>query len=132
MNILYMHTKGVTRCDNRNVKHWASYMQHFLVDKHQRCIDDLNAGVSCVGVDYHQTPLPHFSGNFWWASGEYIASKRNTTLPQSAIDVGVTSQRWFCEFWLLDDCNPKISVLHNSGVDLYAVPYTEDKYLLNV
>jgi hypothetical protein len=71
-NILYLHSKGVTKGHNPPVSHWIDFMEFFLIEKHEDCILDLNA-FDAVGVNMKQTPRLHFSGNFWWSNSNYIS-----------------------------------------------------------
>jgi hypothetical protein len=70
---LYLHSKGVTKVTNENIKDWRRCMEFFLIKNSKKCIDKLNEGYDTVGTMKHPTaPYPHYSGNFWWASGRYL------------------------------------------------------------
>ena len=78
--ILYMHSKGVTRTieTERNVTasvvyYWRTFMEYELFARHRECIARLDSS-STVGVNYREFPTPHYSGNFWWARGDYFLS----------------------------------------------------------
>ena len=71
MNVLYLHTKGITKSDNLNVKCWVQYMCFFLIHKHKQCLELLKENDS-VGVNLHDDPVLHYSGNFWWATSAHI------------------------------------------------------------
>ena len=70
-NILYLHCKGVTKQGNQNVQSWIEMMEYFLIEKHERCIADLS-NFDALGTNFGGSP-PHFSGNFWWATSNYIS-----------------------------------------------------------
>jgi len=66
---LYIHSKGVTRCNEpyyKNVEDWRKLMEFFLIDNYQKCIEELN-NYDAIGINYVNTPK-HFSGNFWWTN----------------------------------------------------------------
>ena len=70
---LYLHSKGVTKATNENIKDWRRCMEYFLIKKGNRCLDKLNEGYDTVGIMKHPwAPHLHYSGNFWWASGKYL------------------------------------------------------------
>ena len=73
----YIHTKGAQYTDLFKsefipfVDSWRNYLEYFVIVNHEECIKKLNSYDIC-GTEWHQTPEPHFSGNFWWARSDYI------------------------------------------------------------
>jgi hypothetical protein len=112
---LYLHTKGVANgADNPCVDEWRRYMTHFCVGQWRKCIDALNSPTMCVaGCDWRIDPVPHFSGNFWWARGDYIAGLK----PISETPV-VISDRHRAEFWIGTGM-PGYAALHDCGISQY-------------
>jgi hypothetical protein len=108
--VLYFHTKGITQYSEAT-ESWRLYMQYFVVDRWKDCIAKLEEGFDCCGVMWNkETPLgywPHFSGNFWWATTDYI-----NTLDHSYLD---HPWRYMREFWIGSNPNVKACELHNSG-----------------
>lgn len=102
----YLHTKGVSITEKNKtwyhnstnyehlkncVEDWREYMEYFLIDKYDLCIESLN-NRDAVGVQY--TKEHHcFSGNFWWSKSDYI----NKLTDLNLID---KSHRWNAEFWV--------------------------------
>lgn len=78
--VMYMHTKGMQHYYGSvkntsalsNVNTWRKFMEYVCIDQWRECINDL---IECdaVGMNLYKTPFVHFSGNFWWATGEHIA-----------------------------------------------------------
>jgi len=69
----YMHTKGaslVATPHQRAADAWRRYMEHFVVENWQDCAAALNTYETC-GVEL-QCEESHYSGNFWWATSEYL------------------------------------------------------------
>lgn len=126
--VLYIHSKGASKTGNPNVKAWVDYMEYFLIENYSLCLNYLNK-FDTVGVDYLPQPMPHYSGNFWWANGHYI--KNHKTFDQGLSNSIINDPRWYCEFWLLHDENVKAKCLHNSNIDLYGNLYTKDKYKIS-
>jgi hypothetical protein len=129
VNILYIHTKGISFDDDYLEENdWIDMMLHFLLNKN--CInllndyDTLGCNYITSGLDYHPdgtttTAPPHYSGNFWWAKSEYLR-----TLPLIP-EVGVTINKNDAEYWLMK-LNPNYLELHHSGVDHYRERYPKE------
>lgn len=80
--VLYFHTKGVTHPDNKKSKDWRGFMEYAVIDNYAACIKYLDNGYTTVGCNLNIQPSPnqvptHFSGNFWWATGEYILKNKS-------------------------------------------------------
>jgi hypothetical protein len=91
--ILYLHTKGVTCPNSKNVSDWKNMMTHFLVNKCTDCFELLKK-YDTVGCNYTEAPHKHYSGNFWWANSNYI--KRLSKIP-------CDSKRHDAEWWILSN-----------------------------
>lgn len=122
-NVLYLHCKGVTKPTHRNVQAWVDYMEYFLIEKWQEALNALKDHDTC-GVNLQSSPLPHYSGNFWWAKNSFIQRTNRFDVrdwPRRG------QPRNMCEFWLLNHqvnpCN-----LYTSGVHHYREYYDESNY----
>ena len=87
--VLYLHTKGVTRYNTstynlnennftvpkmyNNIADWRNLMEFFLIKKFKTCLFILDKGIHTLGINYVTNPK-HYSGNFWWANGNYLRS----------------------------------------------------------
>jgi hypothetical protein len=115
--ILYLHTKGVSRRhQDSNITDWSRYMEYFAIECWRDCVRALKENDAC-GVNWRAYPSPHFSGNFWWATGNYIAS-----LP-SYIGKGYCDP----EMWI-GLSSPRVKCFQESFVNHYTHPYPESKY----
>jgi len=79
---LYLHAKGAWRgslkgINGAGIQSYVDFMEFFLIEKYYHCIDLLKENKSC-GVRrctyYNKELTGHYSGNFWWARNDYIAS----------------------------------------------------------
>jgi len=120
-NVLYLHSKGVTKPNHKNIQDWKNLMEYFLIEKFQLCIDSLQKHDVC-GVNY-LPGRPHYSGNFWWATSSHI--KKLKKLKTEMVD------RLYCEYWLFD-ITDKIErkEIYNTGIDHYKNSYPRDKYAI--
>jgi hypothetical protein len=119
----YLHSKGVSKTNNRGliepIKSWRIYMEYFLIEKYNLCLNELNSGWDAVGVKIRLTPNKfwwensnlgyrprHFSGNFWWSKSDFIKK-----LP----DIKVLSlcDRHEAEFWI-GYSNGKLKCIHDT------------------
>lgn len=119
--ILYIHSKGVTKPNNKNIQDWVNLMEYFLIEKHEKCLEALDNHDVC-GVNYLPSK-PHYSGNFWWANSKHINRLRE--LKAEKID------RLYCEYWLFDIQDTiKRKEIYNSGLDHYKNSYPREKYAI--
>jgi hypothetical protein len=121
----YFHSKGVSKLSNnfltKNIKSWREYMEYFMIDKYDICLNELNLGWDAVGVKLRKTPntkFNHFSGNFWWTKSKFI-----NTLP--SIDSLDLTKRHNAEFWI-GYTNGKLKCIHNSTEAGYQKIITEN------
>jgi hypothetical protein len=130
-NVLYLHSKGVTKPGNKNIDEWSDLMEYFLIEKYKDCLFYLSEYDTC-GVNYRKNPMPHYSGNFWWATSSYILSRdRFDRLKNSRFTPQTfhSTERHYCEFWLLDSENGNHKILYNSNINHYRQNYPREIYV---
>lgn len=115
--LLYLHTKGVTKPNNRNVCDWIDYMLYFLVEKYETCLENLNL-YDCVGVNLQTFPHLHYSGNFWWSKKSFIKNLDKCEY------VNYNSP----EFWITSNGFGKYKNLYSSNVNHYHSNFPPEKY----
>ncbi len=101
--VMYVHTKGVSAPQDQVKVHWRRLMTHYVVKQWPTNLAAL-ADFDMVGVGWtNSVRLPHYSGNFWMARAEWIASLDS---PQRYRDAGgpwVAGQSWermSSEMWI--------------------------------
>jgi hypothetical protein len=120
MNVLYVHTKGVTKTTNAlrvNVKSWVQYMCFFLIYKYKDCVECLKS-CDTVGLNLHTYPVLHYSGNFWWATSAHI--KRLEPCHYTYYNSP--------EFWITERQLGKHRCLWESDVNHYHEIYPPERY----
>lgn len=114
--VLYLHTKGVSSPTSVNIKDWINYMLYETVERWSRCVDALDT-YDCAGCNQAATPYPHFSGNFWWATGLHIR-----TLAVSAL-----TDKMSAEWWILS--KPAYALeLNRSGINHFHEAFPRARY----
>lgn len=121
--ILYLHSKGVTKPPHEipKVNAWVDFMEFFLIENYHECLKDLSKDFDAVGVNLKLEPR-HFSGNFWWASGDYISS-----LEECA------DTYYAPEMWHLSKCsNNRIKSYFNTNKNLYHEIINKEEYQMEL
>jgi GR25 family glycosyltransferase involved in LPS biosynthesis len=124
--ILYLHTKGISyKVDDptgirKNVDDWRNVLMYFMLDKHAACHQILQ-NYDVAGCNYLTSPEHHFSGNFWWATSNYI-----NTLPV----IYEVHKPNSAEFWLLAHDKVRIYELHHSNKNHYRESCAPEEYVI--
>lgn len=121
--ILYIHTKGITQYNTIRetpVREWRKMMEYFLVEKWENCVEKLNDGYDCCGINYqdHAANINNslklikiFNGNFFWSKSSYIKKLDNKILFE---------HRYSAENWILSIEHKAFSFLNvPPSFDLY-------------
>lgn len=122
--ILYLHTKGVSYQKDHEfvpgILSWIKYMMYCLVEKHEECLQLLDiydvVGTNFRDKTFEQINPPHYSGNFWWGTTNYM----------SKLYVDYMIDKYHAEFWLMQQ-KPlffNCAILHH----LYQVNYPLENY----
>jgi hypothetical protein len=77
---LYMHTKGMTRPESLPVREWRKCFEYFLITQAHQYVDLLESNDTLgifrlqnrYRIDGVGMVTDHYSGNFWWARGDYL------------------------------------------------------------
>ena len=116
--ILYLHTKGISyEVYTPGITDWRHMMLYYLVIHHRKCYHLLHSMLyDTIGVNYAKfKENRHYSGNYWWATVQYISQ-----LPY----IPITSSKYQAEFWSFKfPVSGRHISLHTSRVDHGAVRY---------
>jgi hypothetical protein len=73
--IFYCCNAGVSHPPNHDLyPEWRRLMNYWSFTRWKDCVTALEEGYDTVGIEWQSDPVPHWSGNFWWATPEYIAT----------------------------------------------------------
>ena len=141
LNVLYLHTKGVTKPGYQQIIDWTNLLSHFNIVKWQDRLKDLEEN-DCSGINffgnpddinlhpstwgYGKAPL-HYSGNFWWSKSSHIKKLPNMSnwLPDN------NYQKWrvMAEMWLCQITDGNYFNAFSSDVDHYQNLYPKELYV---
>ena len=123
LKILYFHTKGITQFNTERenpVREWRRMMEYFLIDNWENCVNKLNEGYDCCGINYqnHAANVKNemkliqiFNGNFFWTNSNYVKKLDDSILFE---------HRYSSENWILSESNNSFSFLNvPPSFDLY-------------
>mgnify|MGYP003337164235 CR=1 FL=1 len=123
--ILYLHTKGASKQNvpnYNNIISWRHLMNYWNIEKSDFALDILkNTNYNAYGVllcDINNCIF--YSGNFWWASSNYLS--------QLSIDDLLCSDRFHKEFWI-GSGNGKMYNLDSCSGYGYVDRFTLDKWI---
>ena len=119
IKILYFNGLGVTG-NNLFKQSWRKYLTYFNIYQFMECIKALDNGYNVAGVDWRIDPVPHFSGNFWWANSSYLKTLpkiQSLNKPYSPI---ILTLRHNAEMYIgMNNSIVKPRILHQSNVSQY-------------
>ena len=135
--VSYIHGKGSRLPPEASVTRflrqwdWRRFHLYFLVEAPAGCLRALSSGkYDACGVNALVLPEfsePHFNGNFWWASCEYI----NNELPDPLLEPPPKGYELYFwpEFWLGSSMRARFFSCFKSGVDHYKSEYGRANYV---
>lgn len=124
--ILFFHAKGASKEYVPQLQAWRLFMEYYVIDQWKTCISCLNK-YNSVGVKLRYKPVPHFSGNFWWANSDYLNTCDHRLLYTKYFESKVDR-----EFWIGTGKNFNPIDLHSVPEDLsmHGTIYNEDYYVI--
>lgn len=113
--VIYVHSKGICS-SSPAVKMWRELLeQKFLTEWDDR-IRDIDGhdvlGVKDSTVKMQDGTWSHLSGNFFWATTNYVATLQKP----------MSDNRYWYESWVLSE-NPKVNFILDTGVDHFLEYY---------
>lgn len=118
IKIFYFNGLGVTN-DSIYKQSWRAYLSHFNIEHHMECINALDGGYDTAGVDFRTNPVPHYSGNFWWANSNYLKRLPKIQTLNKQDSPRVLTLRHNAEMYIGMDTNINPRVLHQSNISQY-------------
>jgi hypothetical protein len=106
--ILYFHSKGISH-PTKNQDDWRMMMQHFIIMKWREAVALLDDH-DVVGVNWRTFPVPHSSGNYWWANASFLR--------QLDLNFLNDHDRMSQEFWI-GSTKGKIANMYETDLDHY-------------
>lgn len=139
--LMYLYGKGITHVNKNDpnfnieaIESWKDYMEYFNIIRYKDCLEKLKEYDTC-GVDYSEWGQGgwHYAGNFWWADSEYIRRLPKMNVKTRYRKTVTDDERWFCEFWLMDNEHVRAASLHQAlGTNGYLVNHYMTIYGENI
>lgn len=89
----YMHHKGITRFGSPCIDQWRDFLDWAAIERWEECYAKLKH-YDVVGPNWETIPWPHFSGNMWWATSDYLARLPKLLHPMEAIEHHTANKRY--------------------------------------
>ena len=124
-DVLFFHSKGASRQFVPQLHAWRMFLEYYVIDKWRECIDKLKEYDS-VGVKLRMKPFPHYSGNFWWANADYVATLDENFLYTEGEHGKIDRELMIGSGDRFDPCD-----LHHvhKEMNMYDTIFTEDNYI---
>lgn len=124
--IFYLHTKGASKINWPNYKllvDWRHVMNYFNIEKVKNVFKIFEKNnYNTYGINYiTSNNQPHYSGNFWWATGEYIKTINFTKSRKMVRQDAETN-------YLQNGLNWKPFTPFNSEINHYSTEFPKEKY----
>lgn len=126
-DVLYVHTKGVTQ-RRPCIDDWRACMLYWTVERWRECVEKLHAGYDAVGISRMENPLPHFQGNFWWATTDHLRHLQPVQRVVYKPSWPNQGERHKAEFWVIGTGGKAYSPYHHK-INPYAVRNPRASYV---
>lgn len=111
--LLRIHNKGINHIDhpiNGNLaKEYANLLDECNIINWQNAVEKLSHGYDAAGVNWVKNPWPHFIGNVWWTTSDYVKKLPLLMMPhENNFKQQITGGGWTihdAESWI-GTCNP--------------------------
>jgi len=123
--VLFFHAKGASRQFVPHLHAWRMFMEYHVIDKWKDAVSKLDE-YNAVGVKVRTKPLPHFSGNFWWANSNYIQTLDENFLYTDGESGKIDRELMIGTGAKFDPYD--MSHVH-ADTNMYDMIYTEDNYI---
>lgn len=131
IKILYLNSLGVTG-NSIYKQSWRGYLSYFNIEQWSECIKALDNGYDTCGVDWRTDPVPHYSGNFWWANSSYLKTLPKIQTLNKQDSPRVLTLRHNAEMYIGMNKMVKPRILHQSDISQYSrhlFCYDEENYI---
>ena len=123
--VLFFHAKGASRQFVPQLHAWRMFLEYIVIDRWKECIKKLKT-YDAVGAKLRMHPSPHFSGNFWWANADYVATLDENFLYTEGEHGKIDRELMIGSGAKFDPYN-----IHHVHIDtnMYDTIFTEDNYI---
>ena len=123
--VLFFHAKGASRQFVPQLHAWRMFLEYIVIDRWKECIKKLKT-YDAVGAKLRMHPSPHFSGNFWWANADYVATLDESFLYTDGEHGKIDRELMIGTGDRFDPCD--MHHVHKE-MNMYDTIFTEDNYI---
>ncbi len=123
--VLFFHAKGASRQFVPQLHAWRMFLEYIVIDRWKECIKKLKT-YDAVGAKLRMHPSPHFSGNFWWANADYVATLDESFLYTDGEHGKIDRELMIGTGDRFDPCD--MHHVHKE-MNMYDKIFTEDNYI---
>jgi hypothetical protein len=128
--LTYMHCKGVSKPENKNILDWTKLMRYFLIEKMDSCKKVFKKGYVTFGIN-KTVPAPNegFIGSNFFYEGNFVSLNLKKVDLCDAVDKYLENTYYGLEGFWGKLCTFKEGYsLFNSGINHYMMPISEKEY----
>lgn len=116
--IFRFHLKGVNHWNSPTWpinEEYNKIIDFNLIERWKEVIEKLDQGYDAVGVYWVKQPWPHFKGNVWWATSDYIKRLKLLKMPhENNFQQQITGGGW-----LVHDAESWVGTANPRAYDMY-------------
>lgn len=114
---LYVMSKSATTPFTQQQMDHIDVMSWFNIHKYKECLEHLDE-YDAVGVDYHDFPYKHFSGNFFWTKSSHARKLPFLYWSPERETAPLGEERHAAEAWVCK-IDGKYKSLHDTGIPVF-------------
>lgn len=129
--LTYMHCKGVTKPDNKNIENWTRLMRYFIIEKMEQCKKVFRKGYVAFGIN---KTVPNqedegFRGSNFFYEGNFVSLNLKAVDLEQAVARHLEDSYYGLEgFWGKLCPYKKGYAIFNSGINHYLLSVAEKDY----
>lgn len=116
--VFRFHLKGLNHWNTTNWAandHYNQLIDLHTIEKWRDAVKKLEQGYDAAGIYWVKQPWPHFKGNVWWATSDYIKRLRLLKMPhENNFQQQITGGGW-----LVHDAESWVGTANPRAYDMY-------------
>lgn len=129
--LTYMHCKGVSKPDNKNISDWTRLMHYFIIEKMNICKKVFKKGFTTFGVNKSVPDKGDegFRGCNFYYEGNFVSLNLKKVNLKEAVEKYLENSYYGLEGFWGKTCSYKEGYsIFDSGINHYLMPISEQDY----